>query len=73
MDLGYYCTQKQRSCTLLLQILPHFFDHVFFFCNDFLCQILHGCGSCRILMQITVQGFYAHIAAICDQICHRTV
>ena len=73
-EVGVFSTEiKQRGCSPLLQILPHFFDHVFFFRNDFLRQFLYRCRCCRVLMQITVQRFYAHVAAVCNQIRHGTV
>ena len=35
-EVGVFSTEiKQRGCSPLLQILPHLFDHVFFFCDDF--------------------------------------
>lgn len=46
----------------------------FFFCaDDLLCQMFDTFVGSRILVQVAVQGFDAHIAAIGDQACDGTV
>ena len=46
----------------------------FFFCaDDLFCQMFDPFVGSRILVQVAVQGFDAHIAPIGDQACDGTV